>query len=106
MAGYRPRDRWRWLTLLEVELPSVPLLNVSLGSDELVAPVAVRWRPAACILAVRLPIHNPSGMAAELAGAPNAGQPTSEHRMLATLNQLVVSRHDGCVSGLKIEVAP
>jgi len=75
------------LRLLEDELPSVALLDVNLGS-ELVAPVAAALRARQVPFAVASAYEKPERFGGEvLAGAPNAGKPVSEWRLLAALAQ-------------------
>jgi DNA-binding NtrC family response regulator len=75
------------LGLLQGELPSVALLDVNLG-HELVTPVAEFLRTRGVPFAVASAYENPEQFGGEvLAGAPNAGKPTNERRLLAALTQ-------------------
>ena len=75
------------LFLLERELPSVALLDVNLGS-ELVTPVAEFLKARRVPFAVASAYDRPEHYGGEvLAGAPNAGKPTNERRLLAALQQ-------------------
>jgi DNA-binding NtrC family response regulator len=77
------------LALLEVELPSVALLDVNLG-NELVTPVAMALKASGVPFALASAYANPQQYGGEvLAGAPNAGKPTNQHRLLATLDELL-----------------
>lgn len=77
------------LALLEVELPSVALLDVNLG-DELVTPVALALKGKGVPFALASAHARPEQYGGEvLAGAPNAGKPTNEARLLATLEGLI-----------------
>lgn len=77
------------LGLLEAELPTVALLDVNLGR-ELVTPVAEALKAQGVPLAVASAYEKPERFGGEvLAGAPNAGKPTNERRLAATLAQLV-----------------
>ena len=78
------------LTLLEAELPTVALLDVRLRNDELVTPVALALAATGVPFAVATAYSRPERYGGRvLAGIPNAGKPTSEHCLLAALNQLV-----------------
>lgn len=76
------------LRLLEVERPSVALLDVNLG-DELVKPVAEVLIAQQVPFALASAHDRPEKFGGEvLAGAPNIGKPTSERVLLAVLAQL------------------
>jgi two-component system, response regulator PdtaR len=73
------------LRLLEDQLPSVALLDVNLGY-ELVTPVAKFLQTRGVPFAVASAYENPEQFGGEtLAGAPNAGKPTNERRLLNAL---------------------
>lgn len=77
------------LALLEIELPSVALLDVNLGT-ELVTPVAEALEASGVPFAVATAYARPEQYGGPvLAGVPNAGKPTNKRRVLATLNQLI-----------------
>jgi DNA-binding response OmpR family regulator len=79
------------LTLLEHELPSVALLDVNLGT-ELVTPVALALKERCVPFAVATAYTDPEEYGGQIfAGVPNAGKPTNERRLLATLKQLIGS---------------
>jgi len=76
------------LQLLERELPSVALLDVNLGA-ELVTPVAAFLKAHGVPFAVASAYDNPEQYGGEvLAGAPNAGKPLNEQRLLVALREL------------------
>jgi CheY-like chemotaxis protein len=76
------------LQLLEGELPTVALLDVNLGT-ELVTPVAEALKASGVPFAVASAYAQPERYGGDvLAGAPNAGKPTNERRVLAALGQL------------------
>ena len=73
------------------ELPSVALLDINLG-NELVTLVAETLRALAVPFAVASAYDRPEQFGGEvLAGAPNAGKPIGERRLLAALEQLMAS---------------
>lgn len=75
------------LQLLEVELPTVALLDVNLG-DELVTKVAEFLKVHDIPFAVASAYDKPERFGGDvLAGVPNAGKPTNERRVLAALDQ-------------------
>lgn len=75
------------LQLLEVELPTVALLDVNLG-DELVTKVAGFLKAHDVPFAVASAYDKPERFGGDvLAGVPNAGKPTNERRILAALEQ-------------------
>jgi len=77
------------LRLIEDELPSVALLDVHLG-DELVTPVAEVLKARGVPFALATAYAQPEQFGGPaLAGAPNAGKPTSQRSLLATLEQLM-----------------
>ncbi|RWB93021.1 MAG: response regulator [Mesorhizobium sp.] len=79
------------LRLLEDEVPTVALLDVNLGT-ELVTPLAEILKARDVPFAVASAYDKPEQFGGEvLAGAPNAGKPTGERRLLAALAQLTVS---------------
>jgi DNA-binding response OmpR family regulator len=76
------------LRLLEDELPTVALLDVNLGA-EFVTPVAEILRARGVPFALASAYESPDRVAGEaLAGAPNVGKPTSEHRLIGILEDL------------------
>jgi len=76
------------LVLLRMELPSVALLDVNLGT-EYVTPVAVFLKEHGVPFALATAYHKPEQYAGEiLAGIPNVGKPTDDRRLLTTLRQL------------------
>lgn len=76
------------LRLLESELPSVALLDVTLGIEP-VTPVAEFLKARGVPFAVASAFDRPEQYGGEvLAGAPNAGKPTNERRVLAALGRL------------------
>jgi len=76
------------LALLKAELPSIALLDVNLG-NELVTPVAEALKAQNVPFAVASAYDKPERFGGEvLAGAPNAGKPTDERRLLAALARL------------------
>ncbi|TIX85781.1 MAG: response regulator [Mesorhizobium sp.] len=78
------------LRLLEDEVPAVALLDVNLGT-ELVTPLAEILKARNVPFAVASAYDRPEQVGGEvLAGAPNAGKPTGERRLLAALTQLTV----------------
>ncbi|RWC39339.1 response regulator [Mesorhizobium sp.] len=79
------------LRLLDDELPAVALLDVNLGT-ELVTPLAEILKARNVPFAVASAYDRPEQVGGEvLAGAPNAGKPTGERRLLAALAQLTGS---------------
>lgn len=77
------------LRLIEDELPSAALLDVHLGV-ELVTPVAEVLKARGVPFALASAYTQPEQFGGDaLAGAPNAGKPTSERRLLAALEQLM-----------------
>lgn len=75
------------LALLRVELPSVALLDVNL-SDEKVTLVAEFLRENDVPFALATAYEKPEQFGGDiLAGAPNAGKPNSERRVLAALSE-------------------
>jgi two-component system, response regulator PdtaR len=77
------------LASLQKERPSAALLDVNLG-HELVTPVAVALKNVGIPFAVATAYAQPEQYGGEvLAGVPNAGKPTNERRLLATLGQLL-----------------
>lgn len=77
------------LALIESELPTVALLDVDLGV-ELVTPVALALKARGVPFALATAYANPEQYGGEvLAGLPNAGKPTDEGRVLATLQMLM-----------------
>jgi len=77
------------LALLEDEEPAVALLDVNLG-NELVTPVAQALKARNVPFAVASAHDKPERFGGEvLAGAPNAGKPTDERRLLAALASLL-----------------
>jgi len=82
----RVRDGMR---LLEEEAPSVALLDVNLGREEVITPLAeaLKARGVPFALATAYPRPEEIG-GAVLAGAPNVGKPSSERRLLAVLAQM------------------
>lgn len=77
------------LQALEAELPTVAILDVSLGS-EFVTPVALALRSRGIPFVVASAFDKPEEFAGEvLAGAANVGKPTSELRLFAALAVLV-----------------
>lgn len=77
------------LAALHAELPSVALLDVNLG-HELVTPVAEFLLERGVPFAVASAYEKPEEFGGQvLAGAPNAGKPTNERRLLAALGQLL-----------------
>lgn len=77
------------LLLLEMELPSVALLDVNLGK-ELVTPVAEMLKTQNVPFAVASAYEKPEQFGGSvLAGVPNVGKPAAEHRLLATLTELL-----------------
>lgn len=80
------------LALLEIELPSVAVLDLNLR-NELVTPVALALEAGGVPFCVATAYAKPEQYGGRVfAGVPDAGKPTSEHRLLATLNQLVPAR--------------
>lgn len=76
------------LRLLEDELPSVALLDISLG-NKLVTVVAETLKTRAVPFALASAYSDPERHGgAVLAGAPNVGKPTSERLLMSTLTQL------------------
>ena len=76
------------LSLLDDELPSVALLDVSLGNEPVTA-VAEALKARGVPFAVASAYESPERFGGEvLAGAPNVGKPTGRKRLLATLDQL------------------
>jgi hypothetical protein len=76
------------LRLLEGELPSVALLDVSLR-NELVTPVAESLKERGAPFAVASAYDRPEQIGGEvLAGALNVGKPTRPRRLLTALAQL------------------
>lgn len=76
------------LRLLEGELPSVALLDVTLG-NELVTQVAEALKALGVPFAVASAHDTPERFGgAVLAGVVNVGKPTGERRLLAALAQL------------------
>lgn len=79
------------LDLLDEEVPSVAVLDVNLG-NELVTPVAERLKVLNVPFVLATAYANPERFGGDvLAGAPSAGKPTSERRLLAALKELAVS---------------
>jgi DNA-binding response OmpR family regulator len=79
------------LQLLDRELPLVALLDVNLGG-ELVTPVAEFLKARGVPFVVASAYDRPEQYGGEvLAGAPNAGKPMNERRLLAALRQLTGS---------------
>ncbi|MDG4874117.1 response regulator [Mesorhizobium sp. WSM4935] len=79
------------LKLLEIEVPSVALLDVNLG-DELVTPVAEKLRSLQVPFAVASAYDRADLFGgAVLAGAPNVGKPTQEARLVTALVGLLES---------------
>ncbi|OJU20628.1 MAG: response regulator [Sphingomonas sp. 66-10] len=79
------------LSLLEIERPSVALLDVHLGS-ELVTPVALALKEKKVPFAVASAYARPEQYGgAVLARVPNAGKPAEKRRLLATLKELLDS---------------
>lgn len=79
------------LDLLNSELPAVALLDVNLGT-EFVTPVAEFLKERGVPFAVASAYDRPERYGGEvLAGAPNAGKPTNERRVLAALQELTGS---------------
>ena len=77
------------LDLIESELPTVALLDVDLGV-ELVTPVALALKARGVPFALATAYANPEQYGGEvLAGLPNAGKPTDEGRVRATLDKLI-----------------
>lgn len=77
------------LHLLEVELPSVGLLDVNLG-NEFVTPVAEALKERDVPFLVASAYDRPEQYGGEiLAGATNVGKPTDERRLLKALEGLV-----------------
>lgn len=75
------------LILLEGERPSVALLDVNLG-DEKVTPVAEYLAEHGVPFALASAYEKPEQFGGDvLTGAPNAGKPTNERRVLAALSQ-------------------
>ncbi|MBP0579414.1 response regulator [Labrys sp. LIt4] len=76
------------LRLLEEELPLVALLDVNLGR-ELVTPVAETLKARGIPFILASAYERPEKIGGDvLAGVPNVGKPTREHRLLAVLAQL------------------
>jgi DNA-binding response OmpR family regulator len=79
------------LRLLEADLPTVALLDVNLGF-ELVTPVAEALREQGVPFAVASAHDSPEQYGGPiLAGVPNAGKPTAEHRLLDILIRLTAA---------------
>jgi two-component SAPR family response regulator len=79
------------LDLLDIELPSIALLDVNLG-NEFVTPVAEALKARSVPFALSSAYAKPEQYGGEvLAGIPNVGKPTNERRVLATLAQLTQS---------------
>jgi hypothetical protein len=77
------------LCLLEDELPSAAMLDVNLG-HELITPVAEYLQARGVPFALASAYERPEQFGGQvLAGAPNAGKPTNEHRLVIALRQLV-----------------
>ena len=75
------------LTVLKQELPTVALLDVNLGS-ELVTLVAEFLKASGVPFVVASAYDRPERYGGDiLAGAPNAGKPTNEGRLLAALQR-------------------
>jgi DNA-binding response OmpR family regulator len=80
------------LALLERALPTVALLDVNLAG-ELVTPVAEVLKERGVPFIVASAYDRPERYGGEvLAGAPNAGKPTNEHRVLAALELAASAR--------------
>ncbi|RUU96128.1 response regulator [Mesorhizobium sp. M1A.F.Ca.IN.020.06.1.1] len=78
--------------LLEVELPSVALLDVNLG-NELITPLAEELSSLDVPFAVASAYDRPELLGgAVLWDAPNVGKPTAETRLLGVLTNLL-ERH-------------
>jgi DNA-binding response OmpR family regulator len=78
------------LCLLKDELPSAAMLDVNLG-HELVTPVAEYLKSCGVPFAVASAYERPEQFGGQvLAGVPNAGKPTNEHRLVIALKQIVV----------------
>ena len=76
------------LLLLESELPSVALLDVSLR-NEFVTSVAETLKARGVPFVIASAYEKPEQFGGEvLAGAANVGKPTNERRLLAALAQL------------------
>jgi DNA-binding response OmpR family regulator len=76
------------LSLLAVELPSVALLDVNLGT-ELVTPLAETLKKLDVPFAVASAYDRPEQFGGDvLAGSLNVGKPTGERRLLAALGRL------------------
>lgn len=79
------------LRLLESELPTVAILDVTLR-DGVVTLVAEALRAQNVPFVVASAYSNPQIVGGDiLAGAPNVGKPTRERRLLAVLERLVRS---------------
>jgi two-component system, response regulator PdtaR len=76
------------LRLLAAATPDAALLDVNLRG-EMVTPVAGRLRALGVPFVLASAYDRPELAAAELAGAPNVGKPTSERRLLAALARTV-----------------
>lgn len=73
------------LSILSEKLPSVALLDVNLG-DELITPVAEFLHARSVPFALASAYEKPEQFGGSvLAGVPNAGKPTNERRLTATL---------------------
>lgn len=76
------------LQLLEDETPTVALLDVKLGGH-LVTPVAESLRAQDVPFALTSAYEDPERIAGKaVARAPNVGKPSTERRLLATLEKL------------------
>ena len=79
------------LRLLAAEAPDVALLDVNLRG-EMVTPVAEALRALGVPFVLASAYDRSDLAAAELAGAPNLGKPTSDSRLLAALAQVIEHR--------------
>jgi DNA-binding response OmpR family regulator len=78
------------LDLLGKDLPSAALLDVNLG-DELITPVAEFLQQQGVPFAVASAYEKPEQFGGSvLAGVPNAGKPTNERRLIATMSKLLI----------------
>jgi DNA-binding response OmpR family regulator len=75
------------LKVLRQELPAIALLDVNLG-NEVVTPVAEFLKARGVPFVVASAYDRPEKYGGDvLAGAPNAGKPTNERRLLAALQR-------------------
>ncbi|MGX5829969.1 response regulator [Mesorhizobium sp. 43Arga] len=79
------------ISLLDVEVPAVALLDVNLG-DEMVTPVAEKLRSLHVPFAIASAYDRPDQFGGPvLSNVPNVGKPTSETRLLTVLAELLTS---------------